>query len=65
MEGVFLSRYLLPRRRHRDQDRRRATTPGQSPLLETFHAAYNARPHQGLPIPGFLPAEFAQRLWLS
>jgi len=35
-----------------------------APLLETFHAAYNARPHQGLPLPGLSPAEFAQRLWL-
>ncbi len=36
-----------------------------APLLESFHAAYNARPHQGLPIPGLSPTEFAQRLWLS
>jgi len=33
-------------------------------LLEQFRAEYNARPHQGLGIPGLSPTEFAQRIWL-
>ncbi len=33
-------------------------------LLAQFRAAYNARPHQGLGIPGLSPTEFAQRIWL-
>jgi len=33
-------------------------------LLEQFQAEYNARPHQGLAIPGLSPNEFAQRVWL-
>jgi transposase InsO family protein len=33
-------------------------------LLAEFVAYYNARPHQGLPIPGLSPDEFAKRLWL-
>jgi transposase InsO family protein len=33
-------------------------------LLAEFIAYYNARPHQGLPIPGLSPDEFAKRLWL-
>gem|GEM_PF-2230781 len=33
-------------------------------LLGEFLPEYNARPHQGLPIPGLLPDEFAKRLWL-
>jgi transposase InsO family protein len=33
-------------------------------LLEQFRAAYNARPHQGLGIPGLSPDEFAARFWL-
>jgi transposase InsO family protein len=33
-------------------------------LLAEFIADYNARPHQGLPIPGLSPDEFAKRLWL-
>lgn len=33
-------------------------------LLEQFIAEYNERPHQGLPIPGLSPNEFANRLWL-
>jgi transposase InsO family protein len=33
-------------------------------LLEQFLAAYNDRPHQGLPIPGLSPNEFANRIWL-
>ncbi len=32
-------------------------------LLDLFWQAYN-RPHQGLPIPGLSPNEFANRLWL-
>lgn len=33
-------------------------------LLEQFLAEYNDRPHQGLPIPGLSPNEFAGRIWL-
>jgi transposase InsO family protein len=32
--------------------------------LEQFLAEYNDRPHQGLPIPGLSPNEFAGRIWL-
>ena len=34
-------------------------------LLELFLVEYNDRPHQGLPIPGLSPNEFANRVWLS
>jgi transposase InsO family protein len=33
-------------------------------LLARFLAEYNARPHQGLALPGLSPTEFAQRIWL-
>jgi len=33
-------------------------------LLATFQLQYNDRPHQGLPIPGLSPNEFAKRIWL-
>lgn len=33
-------------------------------LLQQFLAEYNDRPHQGLPIPGLSPNEFAKRIWL-
>jgi transposase InsO family protein len=33
-------------------------------LLEQFRHEYNDRPHQGLPIPGLSPDEFANRIWL-
>lgn len=33
-------------------------------LLARFKDEYNARPHQGLSIPGLSPHEFAQRVWL-
>jgi transposase InsO family protein len=33
-------------------------------LLEQFRAEYNDRPHQGLPLPGLSPNEFAARFWL-
>lgn len=33
-------------------------------LLAEFIPEYNARPHQGLPIPGLSPDEFANRIWL-
>jgi len=33
-------------------------------LLAQFVAEYNERPHQGLPLPGLSPQEFATRLWL-
>lgn len=32
--------------------------------LADFLPTYNNRPHQGLPIPGLSPNEFAQRIWL-
>ena len=32
--------------------------------LDIFLPEYNDRPHQGLPIPGLSPNEFAKRLWL-
>lgn len=32
-------------------------------LIETFLDEYNDRPHQGLPIPGLSPNEFARRVW--
>lgn len=32
--------------------------------LHNFLLVYNDRPHQGLPIPGLSPTEFAARLWL-
>lgn len=33
-------------------------------LLAAFLAEYNERPHQGLPLPGLSPNEFARRIWL-
>ncbi|MEE9365269.1 MAG: integrase core domain-containing protein [Dehalococcoidales bacterium] len=33
-------------------------------LLQQFLAEYGDRPHQGLPIPGLSPNEFAKRIWL-
>lgn len=33
-------------------------------LLKQFIAEYNDRPHQGLPLPGLSPNEFANRIWL-
>lgn len=33
-------------------------------LLAEFRTEYNDRPHQGLPIPGLSPNEFANRIWL-
>jgi len=33
-------------------------------LLAIFLSEYNERPHQGLPIPGLSPNEFARRIWL-
>ena len=33
-------------------------------LLDEFLPGYNDRPHQGLPIPGLSPNEFARRIWL-
>lgn len=33
-------------------------------LLNQFLAEYNNRPHQGLPIPGLSPNEFAKRMWV-
>jgi len=33
-------------------------------LLSEFRSEYNDRPHQGLPIPGLSPNEFANRIWI-
>jgi transposase InsO family protein len=33
-------------------------------LLNTFLAEFNDRPHQGLPMPGLSPNEYAKRIWL-
>jgi transposase InsO family protein len=33
-------------------------------LLSQFRTEYNARPHQGIAIPGLSPNEFAERIWL-
>lgn len=33
-------------------------------LIAEFITEYNDRPHQGLPIPGLSPNEFANRIWL-
>jgi len=33
-------------------------------LLQSFVDEYNDRPHQGLPLPGLSPNEFARRIWL-
>ncbi|MBE7470770.1 MAG: transposase [Anaerolineales bacterium] len=33
-------------------------------LITEFINEYNHRPHQGLPIPGLSPNEFANRIWL-
>jgi transposase InsO family protein len=33
-------------------------------FLDLFLLEYNDRPHQGLPIPGLSPNEFAKRIWL-
>lgn len=38
--------------------------PELEALLGIFQPEYNDRPHQGLPIPGLSPNEFAQRIWL-
>ena len=35
-----------------------------APLLDAFLHEYNARPHQGLALPGLSPDEFARRIWL-
>jgi transposase InsO family protein len=35
-----------------------------APLLGRFRHEYNDRPHQGLPLPGLSPDEFARRIWL-
>jgi hypothetical protein len=37
---------------------------GLARLLEQFRAGYNDPPHQGLPLPGLSPNEFAARFWL-
>lgn len=37
---------------------------GLSEFLHLFLLEYNDRPHQGLPIPGLSPKEYANRVWL-
>ena len=37
---------------------------GLSEFLRLFLLEYNDRPHQGLPIPGLSPNEYAHRVWL-
>ena len=37
---------------------------GLSEFLRLFLIEYNDRPHQGLPIPGLSPNEYANRVWL-
>ena len=39
-------------------------TPALADLLARFRLEYNDRPHQGLPLPGVSPNEFADRIWL-
>lgn len=34
-------------------------------LLKPFHLEYNDRPHQGLPVPGLSPNEYANRLYVT
>lgn len=34
-------------------------------LLKQFRHDYNDRPHQGLPVPGLSPNEYANRLWVT
>jgi len=38
---------------------------GVQSLSREFEPEYNDRPHQGLPIPGLSPNEFARRVWIS
>jgi transposase InsO family protein len=38
--------------------------PALAALLARFRDEYTDRPHQGLPLPGLSPNEFANRLWL-
>ena len=46
------------------QDKTWADDEELAALLSQFIAHYNDRPHQGLPIPGLSPNEFANRIWL-
>lgn len=45
-------------------DKTWATDQGLFASLNIFLPEFNDRPHQGLPIPGLSPNEFAKRLWL-
>lgn len=45
-------------------DKTWATDQGLLAWLNIFLPEFNDRPHQGLPIPGLSPNEFAKRLWL-
>jgi len=40
------------------------TADALAALLQSFVDEYNDRPHQGLPLPGLSPNEFAKRIWL-
>jgi transposase InsO family protein len=46
------------------RDKSWQSVPELDLLLAQFLADYNDRPHQGLPIAGLSPNEFAQRIWL-
>jgi transposase InsO family protein len=46
------------------QDQIWQSPEGLDALLAQFQLEYNDRPHQGLPIPGLSPNEFARRIWL-
>ena len=41
-----------------------SSAPELEQFLTEFIVEYNDRPHQGLPIPGLSPNEFANRIWL-
>ena len=45
-------------------DKARQSDKHLSEFLRLFLLEYNDRPHQGLPIPGLSPNEFANRIWL-
>lgn len=38
--------------------------PELAALLKQFLEEYNNQPHQGLPLPGLSPNEYANRIWL-
>ena len=46
------------------RDKRWESEQELATLLAEFRTEYNDRPHQGLPIVGLSPNEFANRIWL-